>query len=168
MFPHLLREESIRVGLEAPTWEIALLEMIALLPSWALNGKNKSKLYDQLLERERFGTTAIGDGIALPHAVFPGIKVPMSSLAISKNGIAFPSLDRKPVHIIFLTLLPENADSHRMKKKVLNDAALFFRDRFLRERLKIADTAEEAYEFILREGHWVERNVPDQIKSLSH
>jgi len=153
MLQHLLREESIRIGLEAEDQILALKKMVNLLPSWGIELEDKSDLLIRLLNRERFGTTAIGGGIALPHCIFPGISLPLASLGISKEGICFPSLDGKPVHIMFLLVLPEHEDSDRMKDQILHHGSNFFRDPFWRERLKISTNPEEVYELIVRESN---------------
>ena len=152
MLPPLLREETIRIGFEAPNREAALAEMVALLPPCGLNARQKGDLLELLLERERFGTTGLGDGPALPHGIFPDLASPIAALGISRKGIAFPSLDGAPVFLLFLLVLPESQEAPEQKNLILHDAYVLFRDQFLRERLKIAETPEEVYEIILRES----------------
>lgn len=160
MFQHLLREESIKVHLDVPNREAALAELIAILPSWGVTSKQKGSLLELLLQRERFGTTAIGDGIALPHCVFSGISYPLASLGLSRKGIPYPSLDGEPVNLVFLAVFPDHEEySHSEKRRDLHDAENFFRDRFLRERLKISESPEEAYEIILRESRYLSENL---------
>jgi fructose PTS system EIIBC or EIIC component len=158
MFQHLLREESIRLHLDAPSREAALAELVALLPSWGISAKQKGEVLDLVLQRERFGTTAIGDGIALPHCVFHGIAEPLASVGISKKGISYPSLDGAPVNVLLLVIFPENMNSHYERYRVLHDAEVLFRDPFVRERLKISETPEEAFEIILRESNSLSLN----------
>ena len=153
MFQQLLREESVRLGIEAKNQKELLTQMIDYLPGWELDAEKKESLLHLLLARERFGTTALGEGLALPHGIFSGITCPMACLVINREGLPFPSLDGALVHIAFLLVLPETEDSDREKRKILHSAESFFRDRFLMERLKIAESASEAYEVILREGH---------------
>ncbi len=154
MFQQLLREETIRVSFEAPNREAALAEIVALLPADnGLNPKQKGALLELLLERERFGTTAIGDGLAMPHCILPGVSSPFAFLAVSRKGILFPSLDGGLVYLVFLLVLPETGHQGReQRNRILHDASTFFRDSFWRERLKICATPEEAYEIIMREG----------------
>ena len=164
MFQQLLLEESIGIGLKGEGYEQALRGMIDLLPKWGLKESVKAALLTRLLERERFGTTAIGDGIALPRCVFSGVDFPLASLGVSREGVVFPSLDGGLVHIIFLLVLPEREDSEQDKQRILHVAESFFRDRFLRERIKIAERPEEIYELLLREGspmyEMVNRDMP--------
>lgn len=152
MLPYSLHEESILIHLDAPNPEAALAEVIAKLPSFAIPCRKKADILELVLQREMFGTTAIGDSIALPHCFFLDIENPVSVLAISRKGIHFPSLDGQPVHLIFLTVFPESYRGSLEKQNLLKDAEMIFRDQFLRERLKISETPEEAYEIFVREA----------------
>ncbi|MBI3307405.1 MAG: PTS sugar transporter subunit IIA [Candidatus Omnitrophica bacterium] len=164
MFQQLLLEESIGIDVKAKNYEEALRESINLLPKWGLKEPFRERLFARLVERERFGTTAIGDGVALPHCVFSDVEFPLASLAISREGIAYPALDGELVHIIFLLVLPECEEAEQNKQRILHMAELFFRDRFLRERIKISERPEEVYELLLREGspmyEMVNRSMP--------
>lgn len=152
MWHQLLREDSIFLHLEAPNAEAALTEMIARLRAPRFNAKQKSRLLEFLLQRERFGTTALGDGIALPHCVFPEIESSFGCLGISRKGIPFPSLDGGPVYLLSLMVFPESGSSHAERFRVLREAELFLKDAFVRERLKISEAPEEAHEIIVRES----------------
>ena len=160
MFQHLLREETVKLHLEAPNREAALAELIAVLPSWAVPPRQKGNLLELLLQRENFGTTAIGEGVALPHCVFPSIGKSIAALGISRRGISYPSLDGKPVQLIFLTAFPDTPHASEERRLLLHEAENFFRDSFLRERLKICETAEEAYEVLVRESPYTAEDAP--------
>ncbi len=67
MLPYSLHEESILIHLEAPNREAALAEVIAKLPHFAVPARKKAEILELILQREMFGTTAIGDSMALPH-----------------------------------------------------------------------------------------------------
>lgn len=151
MFRHLLHEKAVGIHLDVPSREAALVELLALLPSNIISSRRKGELLERLLQRERFGTTAIGDGVAFPHCTSSEVSSPLAALGISRKGIDYPSLDGDPVHIIFLTIFPESMDS-REKAGILHDIETVIRDRFLVERLKISETPEEAYAFLQRES----------------
>lgn len=156
MFQHLLREESIVIPFEATTRDAALAELVAMLPSWGLTPRQKSSLLELLIQREKFGTTATGDGVALPHATLPGISFPIVSLGISRRGIdSYPALDGHPVYIVGLVIFPENAAADTERYRLLHDAEMLFRDKFLCERLKMSESKEEAYEVILRQSSYL-------------
>ncbi len=119
------------------------------------NAKQKSRLLEFLLQRERFGTTALGDGIALPHCIFPDIESSFGCLGISKKGIPFPSLDGDPVYLLYMMVFPESGSAHAERFRVLREAETFLKDAFVRQRLKISEAPEEAYEIIVRESSHV-------------
>lgn len=152
MFQQLLREESIGLHLEAPNREAALAELLALLPRGGLTARQKAEVLELLIQRERFGTTATGDGLAVPHCIYSGTETPLASLGISRRGIAYPSLDGAPVYIVMLMIFPERSGFDAERHRILKDVEVLFRDRFLRERLKISENPDEAFEIILREA----------------
>lgn len=85
-----------------------LKEMGAFLKKRNKIAKDKD-LYEKLLQREELGSTAIGDGVAIPHCKMKGVKNPVVMLAISKKGVDFHSLDGKPSYIFFLVVSsPDN------------------------------------------------------------
>ncbi len=85
-----------------------LKEMVSYLKKKDKISKEKD-LYDRLLQREKLGSTAIGDGVAIPHCKMKGTKNPIVMLAISKKGVNFHSLDGNPSHIFFLVVSsPDN------------------------------------------------------------
>ncbi len=164
MFQHLLHEQSIRTHFEAPNREAALAELIALLPSRYLSSQQKGKILDLLLQRESLGTTAMGEGIALPHCSIPDIAFPFASLGISRKGIYYPSLDGAPVYLLTLILFPSGQGFTTFQRyRMLREVEILFRDRFLKERLKICESPQEAYEIILRESSHI-----SEIKKLSN
>ena len=63
-------------------------------------------LVDAIAERERLGSTGMGDGIAIPHARIASLSKPFGVLAKLKRPIDFAAIDGKPVDIVFLLLLP--------------------------------------------------------------
>jgi len=154
MLQHLLREESIGINFQAETRNQALERMIDLLPKHSFKPEQKRDLLDLMIERENFGTTATGEGVALPHCIFSGASFPLASLGISREGVKYPSLGGEPVYLIFMVILPELEDTRKLKAQVLQLATQIFYDKFLRERLKIATSQEEAYEILLRESNY--------------
>jgi len=103
MIHGLLDEALIIPDLRASDREGALREMIRLLCVRDRRYSGK-ELYEKLLQRERLGSTAIGDGYAIPHCKVKAMDDPMVLLAISRKGVAFEALDKKPVHVFFLVV----------------------------------------------------------------
>jgi mannitol/fructose-specific phosphotransferase system IIA component (Ntr-type) len=102
---NLLTEEMILLSLEAPTRDLALKEMVGFLKERKRVAKEKD-IIEKLVQREDLGTTAVGDGVAIPHCKVGGLKAPLLMLALSKKGIPFSSLDGKPTHVFFLVASP--------------------------------------------------------------
>ena len=104
----LLTQDMVIPELESTTRDDVLKEMGAFLKKRNKITKDKD-LYEKLLQREELGSTAIGDGVAIPHCKMKGVKNPVVMLAISKKGLDFHSLDGKPSYIFFLVVSsPDN------------------------------------------------------------
>jgi PTS system nitrogen regulatory IIA component len=71
--------------------------------------------FNSLMEREKLGSTAVGEEIAIPHAKLADIDDIIILLAISKNGVDFDAVDNKPVKVIFLVLAPEKKMNLHLK-----------------------------------------------------
>ena len=85
-----------------------LKEMVSFLKRRNRISKEKS-LFEKLVQRENLGSTAIGDGVAIPHCKMKSVTEPIVLLAISKRGVDFQSMDGSPSHIFFLVVSsPEN------------------------------------------------------------
>ncbi len=105
---NLLPQDMVIPELESQDRESVLREMVDFL-----KGKNKitkdKELCEKLVQRENLGSTAIGEGVAIPHCKMKGVKNPIVLLAISKKGVNFYSLDGKPSHLFFLVVSsPDN------------------------------------------------------------
>ena len=106
----LLDEGLVIFDLRAADRESALREMIRLLCVRDRRYSEK-ELYEKLLQRERLGSTAVGDGYAIPHCRVKSSDEPVVLLAVSRKGVAFEAIDGKPVHVFFLVVTStENLD----------------------------------------------------------
>jgi len=104
----LLLQDMILPELESGDRSGVLKEMVNYLKRKDKISKEK-ELFERLLQREKLGSTAIGDGVAIPHCKMKGIKNPIVMLAVSKKGVNFQSLDGNPSHIFFLVVSsPDN------------------------------------------------------------
>src|SRR5437899_922781 len=99
--------------------------------------QHKEIAFDRLLgvlnERERLGSTAIGDGIAIPHGKLRGITKILGVFGRSPGGVDFESLDGNPTHLFFLLVAPE--DSASLHLKALARVSRLFKDAGFRQRL---------------------------------
>ena len=145
----LLREENIYPGLDALNREDALKKIVNLLPDRTLPCIEKRKILELLLLREQIGTTAIGQGMALPHCFSPLVQKAVVAFGVSPGGIPYPSLDGRPVHFIFLLILPAGEAAERQKRQILQNIKWILCDRYLQERLKAAHTGSEIHQLIV-------------------
>jgi mannitol/fructose-specific phosphotransferase system IIA component (Ntr-type) len=77
---------------------------------------------------------------------------PVVCMGISRKGISFPSLDGQPVHVVFLMIFPDSYRDNGIRPVLMKEMGIILRDRFLRERLKLSETPEEAFEIFIREA----------------
>lgn len=104
----LLMQDMVMPELDNTTRDSVLKEMVSFLKKRNKIAKDKD-LYEKLLQREELGSTAIGDGVAIPHCKMKGVETPVVMLAISKKGVDFHALDGKPSFIFFLVVSsPDN------------------------------------------------------------
>jgi len=104
------------------------------------------KVVKVLLDREKLGSTGIGDGIAIPHGKLVMLDQLMVSFGRSPEGIDFNAMDGKPVHLFFLLLAPEN--SAGLHLKVLAKISRMLKDPDFRMQLLQAESTEALYKII--------------------
>ncbi|MBW1803213.1 MAG: PTS sugar transporter subunit IIA [Deltaproteobacteria bacterium] len=109
---------------------------------------DKGALVKVLLERERLGSTGIGDGVAIPHGKFHGISHPIISFGRSRKGLDFESMDGEPAYLFFLLVAPENSASIHLK--ALAKIARILKNSTFRRVLLEAPTREELYQTIIQ------------------
>jgi nitrogen PTS system EIIA component len=108
-----------------------------------------SRLVEVLWERERLGSTAIGDGIAIPHGKLPGLKGVIGAFGRHVAGVDFDSLDGSPTHLFFLLVAPE--DSVGQHLKALARVSRLLKDRAFRDKLIGAPDGAELFRLIREE-----------------
>jgi len=102
-----------------------------------------------LQERERISSTAIGDGVAIPHGKLPGLDRIYGVFARSPAGVDFNSLDGGPTHLFFVLIAPENAATDHIK--ALARISRILKDEAFRRRLLAGSTDQELYQLIRQE-----------------
>src|SRR5882762_3147830 len=108
-----------------------------------ITGVHERQIFDVLLERERLGTTGVGNGIAIPHGKLADIKKMFGLFARLEPAVDFEAIDEQPVDLIFLLLAPEGAGADHLK--ALARVSRLLRDRSICEKLRGADQAEGLY-----------------------
>lgn len=107
------------------------------------------ELLTVLWDREHGGTTAIGDGIAIPHGRLRGVQQIVAAFGRHPQGVDFQSIDGRPTYLIFLLVLPE--DSVGLHLKALARVSRLLKDAAVRQRLLQATNAQELFEIIRTE-----------------
>src|SRR5438046_1401015 len=80
-----------------------------------LTGQNERHVFETLMQREKLGSTGVGNGIAIPHGKLPKLERLFGMFARLDRAIEFGSLDGQPVDLIFLLLAPEGAGADHLK-----------------------------------------------------
>jgi PTS system nitrogen regulatory IIA component len=144
----ILKEEWIVPELQSRTKAEVLHELAAHLGAHH-PGVDAAHLVTVLLDRERLGTTAIGEGIAIPHGKLPGLKGVIAAFARSLGGVDCHSLDGAPTKLFFLLVAPDDAAGIHLK--ALARVSRLLRDKGFRERLLSEKTSAELYRVICEE-----------------
>jgi PTS system nitrogen regulatory IIA component len=108
-----------------------------------LTGLHERAVFDVLLERERLGTTGVGNGIAIPHGKLANLDRLYGLFARLERPINFESIDEQPVDLIFLLLAPESAGADHLK--ALARVSRLLRDKGVCEKLRGTDNADGLY-----------------------
>lgn len=141
----LLNSESVEAEIKSTTKDNVLAEMTDVLLRSAPE-LNRTEVLTVLRERERLGSTGIGEGVAIPHGKLKNIDQLILSFGRSKAGVDFDSMDGKPAHLFFLLLAPE--DSISIHLKTLARISKLLKDQDVRDQLLNADTADDIYQII--------------------
>ena len=118
-----------------------VLEELSKLAQFTL-GINSRELLENLTKREKLGSTAVGNGIAIPHANLPNIDRPYVFVSTLINALDFNSSDDLPVDIIFLLIAPDNNGSEHLQALALISRLL--RNKELTTKLRGCKSAESA------------------------
>lgn len=140
--------QSVIPTLESRDKTAAIEEMAAWLASRHPE-LEKQKVLDVLRERERISTTAIGEGVAIPHGKLAGVDRVLGVFARSPEGVDFQSLDGEKTYLFFALIAPENAAADHLK--ALARISRLLRDEGFRRRLMAGKSAQELYSMIAEE-----------------
>ncbi|HEY8514475.1 MAG TPA: PTS sugar transporter subunit IIA [Candidatus Binatia bacterium] len=144
----ILTADRVLPELKGTTKEAVLQELAGLL-SREIPHADADKLVSVLRERERLNSTAIGDGIAIPHGRLSGTRSVVAGFARSTQGVDFDSVDRRPTHLFFVLIAPDDAAA--MHLKALARISRLLKDKAFREKLLALKTREELYDAIVAE-----------------
>lgn len=136
----LLSKESVLLNIDVKDKDACLVKLVDLMDA---SGKisNKKLYLDAVHEREKEGTTGVGNGIAIPHGRCSGVKEPGLAAMTINGGVEYNSLDSKPVDLAFLIAAPEGSGSVHLE--ILSKLATMLMDENFVADLKKAKTVEE-------------------------
>ena len=127
----LLPLTNVIVGLEASSKK-RVFEQAGLLFE-NNQGIARVKVFDSLFARERLGSTGLGEGIAIPHGRIKGLKDAVAAVLRLSEPVAFDAPDGKPVGLLLILLVPEQATQQHLE--ILSEVAEMLSDRAMRDRL---------------------------------
>lgn len=137
----LISLEGIVANLRATSKKQALQDLARRAAD--VTGEPERAVFEVLIERERLGTTGVGNGIAIPHGKLPGLDQLYGLFARLDTPIDFDAIDEQPVDLICLLLAPESAGADHLK--ALARVSRLLRDRSICEKLRGSDTAEAIF-----------------------
>jgi len=113
-----------------------VLERVGELLATAAPDLSSEEIFEQLLERERLGSTGLGHGVALPHARLKGIEQACGVLVRLASGVDYDAIDGQPVDLLFGLLVPHDATQEHLQL-LAKLASLFSKESF-RDQLRKA------------------------------
>lgn len=135
-----LSKKAIVMDIKSAKKEDVIKELVdALINAGDVEKRYRNKLVEALMARESLGSTAIGQGIAIPHAKSDCVEKLIAAFGVSKKGVDFDSLDGEPAHIFFLLVAPQ--DSAGPHLKALARISRLLKDKYFRDSLR--DSADE-------------------------
>lgn len=137
-----LSPDAIVPALRAPTKKHVLTELAAQAAR-RLPELDATEVYETLLQRERLGSTGIGDGVAIPHGKLPKLNRLFGLVARLERPVDFDALDSQPVDLAFLLLAPEGAGADHLK--ALARVARVLREPGILESIRAARDASALY-----------------------
>jgi PTS system nitrogen regulatory IIA component len=144
----ILKKDSIIADLVGTNKGEVLREITDFLQSQGLI-KDKEALLDTLIEREKLGSTGIGENVAIPHGKSAELSQIVTVFARSLNGVDFEALDQKPVHFVCMVIAPSNSTGQHLK--ALARISRIFKNQNLRDGILKLQDANQIYSLLLEE-----------------
>ncbi|MBI5903145.1 MAG: PTS sugar transporter subunit IIA [Deltaproteobacteria bacterium] len=142
----VLKEDYIITDLKARGKRQLLEEMVSCAAS-RVDGVDAERVLNAILEREKFGSTGIGHGVAIPHGKIKGITEIRVFFGRSRPGVDFDSMDKRPVYLFFMIVAPENSTAAHLK--IMAGISHLLKNQEFRHRLTTAETAGDVYRVIV-------------------
>jgi nitrogen PTS system EIIA component len=108
--------DAIIHDLQVSSKDEAIRTMVeSLITAGSIKAEEEESIITKLLEREKLGSTGIGNGVAVPHTKHPSVDGLVATVAIAKEGVEFESLDGGPVFILFLLISPPDRSGDHLR-----------------------------------------------------
>lgn len=143
----LLSQRRVLLAMPASSKK-RLLEKLGELLGQDAAGLNAQQAFQALVERERLGSTGIGEGVALPHGRVKGLNRPIGAFCLLERAMDYDAIDHKPVTMVFALLVPAEANEEHLR--ILAELAGRFSNKPWRQGLQGAKTADELYDRLTR------------------
>ena len=144
----ILKKESVIADLVGTNKLEVIKEMTACLKQNNII-KDDQTLFTTLMEREKLGSTGIGENVAIPHGKSDELTQIITVFARSLGGVDFESLDQKPVHFVCMVIAPAHSTGQHLK--VLARISRLFKNQALREGILKAEDSNAIYSILLEE-----------------
>lgn len=141
----LLKEEAVLPALDAQSKKQVLHEICAVAARQI--GGGERQIFETLLQREKLGSTGVGQGVAIPHGKLDDLPGLVGVFARLAHPIDFDSVDDQPVDLVFALLAPEAAGADHLK--ALARIARVLRDPAVAQKLRVAGDASELYRVLI-------------------
>jgi PTS system nitrogen regulatory IIA component len=139
--------ESIVPELTATTKDGVIREMVESLRSAGFfKGGEPEDIVKAILKREQLGSTGIGRGVAIPHTKHNSVDRLIGTVAVSRPGVAFDSVDGEPVHVLVLLVSPQDRPGDHLR--ALENVARSMRDDGFVRSLRQATTREQIWSLL--------------------
>lgn len=143
----VLQREAIQTDLKATDKKGVLEELVG--PVAAIAQADPGELVRVLLERERLGSTGIGEGVGIPHGKLKRLDHLVLGFGLSREGVDFESMDNRPTHIFFVLITPENSTGLHLR--LLARISKILKNDILKERLMSATDPDEVLRLLREE-----------------
>ncbi|MDB5478702.1 MAG: ptsN [Alphaproteobacteria bacterium] len=141
------KPDAVHFRLKATSKKNALQRLSETLA--AATGTDPRDIYDRLFEREKLGSTGMGDGIAIPHARLSGLNRVYTVFATLDEAVEFDSVDEKPVDLVFALLAPQDAGADHLQ--ALAAASRLLRSKEFCARVRGASSEDAVSALLLHE-----------------
>jgi nitrogen PTS system EIIA component len=142
-----LQPQAVLAELTGQTAAEVLAELCR--PVAQAQGLDAARLLQVLVDREKLGSTCVGEGVAIPHGKLAGLPALVATFGRSRQGVDYRAADGKPARLFFALFAPENSAGAHLK--ALSRVSRIFRMPAFREAILAAPSAEEIYRLILAE-----------------